>query len=68
MLPNQKNAADDLITDVIELSMAFKKKRGKKQRQQVKSTESAKLPTHAPTEHYKIVLTITKHLFNLYET
>lgn len=38
------------------------KKRKEKQRQQVKSTESAKLPTHAPTEHYKIVLTITKHL------
>jgi len=50
-----------LITDGIELSMALKKKKNK-QRQQVKSTESAKLPTHAPTEHYKIVLTITKHL------
>lgn len=34
----------------------------KKQRQQVKGIESAKLPTHAQTEHYNIVLTITKHL------
>lgn len=40
----------------------MQKKTKKQERQQVKGTESAKLPTHAPTEHYKIMLTITKHL------